>query len=115
MSRVLRVAFWCALAVQLFALYLYRPGDGPPLAVPHVDKLVHIVIFMVPAALGILARLPALLVVVTLAVHAPASELVQHIWLPEREGDAWDVLADWAGVVLGLAAGKLLLKSEGEN
>lgn len=106
----LRVAFCGALAVQLFALYLYQPGDGGPHLIPHLDKLVHAVIFLAPAALGVVARLPVWLVGVALAIHAPVSELAQHLWLPKRGGDVWDIVADWTGLTVGLVAGKLLLQ-----
>ena len=43
-----------------------------------------------------------------LAAHAVVSELVQHWLLPHRSGDAADVLADLAGVALGVLAGRLL-------
>lgn len=115
MPHLLRVAFWGALAVQLFALYLYQPGDGAPDPIRHLDKLVHVAIFALPAACGVLARLPVWLVGGALAIHAPVSELAQHLWLPRRGADVWDVVADWTGLVLGLMAGRLLLTRIGAN
>lgn len=110
-AHVLRLLFWGALAVQVYLLYLYPAGDDGGLPLPHLDKLVHAVMFMVPAALGVLLRFPPWLVGVALAAHAVASELVQYFWLPARGGDPWDVVADWIGVILGLAAGRLLVRA----
>ena len=109
MVRVLQAAFVLALLVQFYALYLYVPGAPDAVAIPHADKMVHAVIFAVPAAIGVLARLHPWLVGLVLAVHAPVSEVVQHLWIPTRAGDPWDVVADWAGIALGLAVGRLLV------
>ena len=68
----------------------------------------HAAIFALPAALGVAAGLRWWLVGAVLAVHAPISEFVQYHWLPGRNGDPWDVVADVGGVALGLAIGCLL-------
>jgi hypothetical protein len=109
MVRVLQLAFVLALVVQLYALYLYVPGSPEAGAFPHADKVAHAVVFAVPAAIGVLARLRPWLVGLVLAVHAPVSEVVQHLWIPARAGDPWDVVADWVGIALGLAVGRLLV------
>ncbi len=97
-----------ALVVQLVAVYLPGSPDGglelPWL--PGADKVVHFVIFAVPTYLfGRLTRRVGL-VAGLFAVHAVVSELVQWRFLPYRDGDPFDALADLAGV--GLAV--LLLK-----
>lgn len=109
MVRVLQVGFVLALALQVYLLYLYVPASSDAASIPHADKVVHVVMFAVPAAIGVLARLRPWLVGLVLAVHAPVSELVQHLWIPTRGGDPWDVVADWVGVALGLAIGRLLV------
>lgn len=109
MTRTLRLSLLGALVIQLYVLYLYVPGNAPSLAVPHLDKVVHAAVFALPAALAVLARCRPALVGLALVVHAPVSELVQHLVLPARSGDPWDLVADLFGVVLGLAAGQLSL------
>lgn len=109
MVRALRVSLLIALALQVYVLYLHVPGAESSLAVPHADKVVHVAVFALPTALAVLARYPLLPVAVILAAHAPLSELVQHLWLPERGGDPWDVVADWVGVGLGLLVGWMVL------
>jgi hypothetical protein len=91
------------LAVHLVALYWPRVAvDGP---VTWSDKAVHVALFALPAAAGVLAGLRPAYVLVPLALHAPLSEVLQHAVLPHRSGDPADVVADLAGVVLGATVG----------
>ena len=99
-----RTAFGLALAAQLVVLYWPRGVSAGGL--PHVDKAVHVAIFAAVAVTGLRAGLSRVLVLGGLAAHAPLSELLQAVVLPDRGGDPWDVLADLLGVGLGaLAAG----------
>ncbi len=102
---------WRALAVFLVAVQLvvlYAPSvPGPPL-VPGADKVVHLLVFAVPALVLILAGGSPRLVVPLLVLHAGASEIVQGAWLPDRSGDVLDALADVCGVALGWASWHLV-------
>lgn len=94
-----RLALAVAVTVHLLALYWPRVEiDGLP---RDSDKVVHVLLFAVPAYLGVLA-LGRWWPVLVLAVHAPVSELLQARLLPGRSGTAADAAADLAGV--GLAA-----------
>jgi VanZ family protein len=93
------VAFGVALVAQLIAVYAPRVPAGPP--VNGLDKVVHVVIFALPVLAGLMAGVRVLWVLAVFALHAPASELIQHFALPHRSGDVFDVLADLAGVALG--------------
>lgn len=85
---------------HLCALYWPRIGvEGP---VTWTDKVVHVLLFALPAAAGLLAGLRPAYLLVPLALHAPLSELVQHFLLPNRSGDPWDAVADLSGVVVGV-------------
>ncbi|HSK33947.1 MAG TPA: hypothetical protein VK903_10715, partial [Propionicimonas sp.] len=102
--RVLAIAF---LIVQLVAVYLPGTPDGglelPWL--PGADKVVHGLIFAIPVYL--FARLSGRvgLVAGLFAVHAVVSELIQWRFVPYRDGDVWDVVADLLGIgVAALAA-----------
>ena len=102
-GRVARVAALLALVVHLAAIYWPRVDVVGP--VPWTDKVVHVLLFGVPTVLLLLARpsrVHPALVVGALAVHAPVSELLQHLVLPHRSGDVWDAVADLGGVVLGV-------------
>lgn len=98
-----RVLLGVAVVVQVLVLYLPDPpsvggGDGPLSA----DTLVHVAVFAAVAWTGRAAGVPAVLLVAALVGHAVVSEVVQHALLPGRTGDLTDVLADLAGVGLGL-------------
>lgn len=105
-SRYWLVALAFALAVQV--VVLYAPSVGGALPFPNADKLVHATVFAVPVVAALLARLRVSLVVGLAAVHAPVSELVQYTFLPHRDGDVWDAVADLVGVGLGWALARWL-------
>ncbi|MBO1769249.1 VanZ family protein [Agrococcus sp. TF02-05] len=104
--RAAAVLFALALVAQLVVLYVPDPPSDIP-APPGSDKLVHFAVFAAPALLGVLAGLRPLWLGAALVAHAVPSELVQHVLLPGRSGDAWDAVADVAGVAVGLAVGWL--------
>ena len=97
-----RLAFGVALAVQLFAVYSPRGLGGP--GIPGLDKVVHALIFFAPAFAVLMMGIRARWALGILALHAPVSELIQHVGLVQRSGDVFDVLADLSGVALGWAA-----------
>ena len=107
-ERRRRLALWVAagvfLAVQLVAVYLPGTPDGglelPWL--PGADKIVHFLIFAIPVYL--FGRLSGRvgLVAGLFAVHAVVSEFVQWRFVPYRDGDVWDAVADLLGI--GMAA-----------
>lgn len=98
-----RWAFGLSVAVQLAVLYW--PDAGTAAGVPGLDKVAHLAVFGAVAVTGVLAGLPPRWLAAVLLAHAVVSEIVQRSVLPGRSGDAWDVVADAAGVVLGLAVG----------
>jgi len=87
------------MSVQLVALYVPDAPGGPQ--VVGLDKVVHITIFAAPALAALLVGIRARWALGILAVHAPISELVQHVALSHRSGDVLDVVADLGGVLLG--------------
>lgn len=93
------MALVLALAIQLVVVYAPVGVGGPRIA--GLDKVVHASIFAVPALAALMAGISAPWALGILAVHAPASELIQHFLLSRREGDVLDVLADLVGVALG--------------
>lgn len=95
-----RVVAVGSLVVHLAALYWPRVDAAGP--VTWTDKVVHVLLFGVPTVLVLRAWRRPWLAVALLGLHAPVSELVQHAWLPDRSGDAWDAVADLGGVVLGV-------------
>ena len=97
-----RLAFGVAVAVQLIAVYSPQGLGGP--GIPGLDKVVHALIFFAPAFAVLMMGIRARWALGILALHAPVSELIQHVGLVQRRGDVFDVLADLSGVALGWAA-----------
>lgn len=103
-----------AVAVQLYGVYRVTGPPSAPLF-PNVDKVEHLVGFAGPVVLVLVAvllrqrahgrpvtRRPVVVVSALFLVHAVVSEIIQHVFLPNRSGDPLDVLADTAGVGVGV-------------
>ena len=108
---------WAVLAAALavHVVVLYSPSTpGVPLF-PHADKVIHATVFAVPVWAALRLGMRRWVVVAVAAAHAPVSELVQAVVLRDRTGDVLDVLADLAGVVIGvlLAGGRRRAAGEG--
>ena len=92
------------VAVVLQLAVLYWPVvtvEGP---VSWTDKVVHLLVFAVPTWAVGRATGSVRLAVLVFAVHAPLSEVIQHVALPGRSGDVWDAVVDLVGVGLGALA-----------
>jgi len=105
--RLTAVAFALAVLLQLVVLYAPSTPDGTP-SIPGLDKVVHVAVFLLPALLGVLAGIRPVVLAALLVAHAVVSEVLQHLLLRERSGDAWDAVADVVGVAVGLAVGLAL-------
>ena len=106
--RATRLALVAAVLVQLVVLYAPSgPGVGP---FPQSDKVVHVVVFLVPVTLAVLVTRRPRPVAALFLAHAVLSELVQGTVLPQRSGDPFDALADAVGVGLGVLLGIRLLR-----
>ena len=64
-----------AVAVQL--VVLYSPEGGGPAPFPQADKVVHLLVFLVPVALAVVAGFRRRVVVAVFAAQAVLSEVVQ--------------------------------------
>jgi VanZ family protein len=99
----LTVVACLTVALQLAVLYAPELPGGVPSHVPFGDKVVHAGVFAAAVwAWVCLKRRWAWGVAGVFAVHAGVSEIIQWSLLPGRTGDVWDVVADLAGVALGL-------------
>ncbi len=99
-ALLLRWAFGVLVVLHLAALYWPRVDVAGP--VTGTDKILHVLLFAAPTVAGLLAGVRPAYLLAVVALHAPASELMQHYLLPHRSGDAGDVVADLLGVVLGV-------------
>jgi hypothetical protein len=104
-----RGAFVVAVVVQLLVLYWPRAvGAG---GVPGLDKVVHAAVFAAAAWTGRAAGVAGWPLAVALGAHAVVSEVLQAQVLPARTGDPVDVVADLAGIAVGM----LLVAPAGQN
>ena len=97
-----------AVAVQLVVLYSPDGGGPPPFA--QADKVVHLLVFLVPVALAVVAGFRRRVVVAVFGAQAVLSEVVQGLFLSHRSGDPLDALADLVGLALGVLVGTMLLR-----
>jgi hypothetical protein len=103
-----RLLFGLALLAQV--VVLYAPGTtAESFAVPYADKVVHVAVFAAVVVAGRRAGLPLRLLVVVSVVQAVVSEVVQDALVPDRSGDPFDVVADLAGVAIGVLASRTRL------
>ena len=98
------------LAVVVQLVVLYSPEGGGPPPFPQADKVVHLLVFLLPVALAVVAGFRRRLVVAVFAAQAVLSEVVQAVFLPHRSGDVLDAVADLTGVALGVLVGTLVLR-----
>ena len=101
-----RAAFWCAL---LFAYVCAVIPGGPEIG--NSDKDGHVLAFVTLACFARLgwSRRSAIAIAVALVVFGIFIELSQATPIVHRDADVWDVVADLAGVVIGLVIGSLAL------
>ena len=110
-----------AVSLQLWGLYRVS-GPPQPAWFPYADKLDHAVAFALPVLLILLTvimrgvdwqwpgpRISALIVGV-FAAHAVVSEVIQHLWYRYRTGDPSDVMADWAGITVGVLVFRMIVQ-----
>ena len=93
------------LVVTGHLLVLYWPRPAGAGGVPHLDKLVHVLVFGAVLWAGRRAAVPDRVLVPVLLAHAVVSEGLQAWLLPGRGGDPADVVADVVGVALVAVAG----------
>lgn len=101
---------WRALLVLLAtisAVFAFSPGTDAPPAFTGVDKLQHLLAFGSMALAGALGFVSRARVAAGLLGYGVFIEVVQR-WVPGRDASADDVLADAAGIALGLLAEALL-------
>lgn len=99
--------FWTAFIVYGLASPPSTTPRFPWLAIEGMDKVVHVILFGIEAALCIWAIGKGLntsllvAVIVWCTVLGGVMEVVQYNWVEGRTGDAIDLLADAAGAVVG--------------
>jgi hypothetical protein len=103
-----RLLFGLAVLAQL--VVLYAPGTAAEsLALPYADKSVHVAVFAAVVVAGRRVGLPLWPLVAVSVVQAVMSEVVQDALVPARSGDPVDIVADLAGITLGVLASRTRL------
>jgi hypothetical protein len=92
-----------AVAVLVSLAVLFAPAGEVPDAQAGVDKVVHLALFLALAVTGRWAGMGARFLGLLLVAYGVVSEVVQAVTPLERSGSPADLLADVAGVALGLA------------
>lgn len=110
-GRSRRLLLWAPVTLTLgYEIYLSSQSTLPGIAIPisHLDKLAHAAYFFLMAALAVRAarfgegwsaRKTALVVVLSFALYGIADEYHQS-FVPHRDVEAGDVLADTLGALL---------------
>jgi hypothetical protein len=110
-----------AVSLQLWGLYRVA-GPPQPAWFPYADKLDHAVGFALPVLLILLTvtvrgvdwqwpgPCTSALIVGVFAAHAVVSEVIQHLWYRYRTGDPSDVMADWAGIAVGVLVFRMIVQ-----
>ena len=97
-----------AVAVLVSLAVLFAPPSDVPSSPPGVDKLVHFSLFAALAVTGRWAGVTRGVLAALLVLYAGGSELLQGTDLVDRDASVADLVADVAGVVLGLLSWQLL-------
>jgi VanZ family protein len=110
--RALPAWTWTVLLLALCLLPRYMTPEARPsaLAVAHLDKLVHAVLFFAFGLLWTRAVAPARqarTIFVAGVLLAVGTELAQGSSLVDRDPDVLDALADVVGLVVGIASYRL--------
>ena len=91
-----------AVVVLVSLAVLFAPSSDVPSAPPGVDKVVHLSLFLALALSARWAGTGQQVAAVGLVVYAAVSEVVQGTDLVGRDAELLDLVADCAGVLLGL-------------
>ena len=99
-----------AVAVLVSLAVLFAPPSDVPSSPPGVDKLVHFGLFALLALTGRWAGVRWRGLAVVLVGYAAVSEVLQGTDLIGRDASVADLLADCAGVAVGLLSWHLVAR-----
>ena len=102
-----------AVAVLVSLAVLFAPPSDVPSSPPGVDKVVHFTLFAVLAVTGRWAGVRRGVLAGVLVLYAAVSEVLQGTDLVDRDASVADLVADSAGVVVGLLLWQLLARRAG--
>ena len=97
-----------AVAVLVSLAVLFAPPSDVPAGPPGVDKVVHFALFATLAVTRRWAGIGRGVLAGLLVLYAAGSELLQGTDLVDRDASIGDMVADSAGVVVGLLLWRVL-------
>jgi VanZ family protein len=114
----LKTYIWLLIMTYL----LFSPSSGLPkgghINIPHADKAVHLAMFGILSFVYLFDsfryrrkyRKTILNITLICVLIGISSELIQHAFIPGRNGNIYDFLADIIGLLLGIAIFGLIRK-----
>lgn len=104
----------CSGGAMAYAAYILTTADaGPPQLFAFDDKVFHAVCFAALAGPGVLVLPKRYLPfwMMHFVVFGAGIEFVQAVWIPARTGSVGDFLADVAGILAAVSAGRMIRRS----
>lgn len=109
LKRVIPYVFWMTCIVTLISTLM--PAAHIPKDIKIWDKAEHfIVFFMLMFTGGIAYSKQTFLLATGLMFYGASIEIMQEYFTTSRNGDKFDIVADWLGVFAGLLAFWLVYK-----
>ncbi len=104
-----------AYTILVTVLFLMPAGNVPVVKIPFLDKIIHVIIFTLLAFFWLSTLLKknhtfkkAFWICIAIWFYGIIIELLQENFFDTRNADAWDIVANTTGIVLGfLVFGKL--------
>ena len=100
-----------AVAVLVSLAVLFAPPSDVPTSPPGVDKVVHLLLFLLLAVTGRWAGVGRAVLAAVLVLYAAGSEVVQGLPIVGRDSSVLDGCADVLGIAAGLALWVALTRS----
>ncbi|MGD9994572.1 MAG: VanZ family protein [Salinivirgaceae bacterium] len=116
-SVLIRYNYKIILWSLVIAYLCFSPSDGfkkVPILIPHLDKVVHFIMFFILGMLMETLKIRQINVVTRIGlpllgiVYGGLIELIQHFVIDGRHGDWVDWIADILGLFIGIGFVKLL-------
>lgn len=104
-----------AVTVVVALIVLFTPASGVPSGFQHSDKIIHFILFAALTYTSRVAEIGWARTALWVSAFAVLSEFLQAVLPLGRSGSVADVLADSAGVAVGLVAANRALPQRVEK
>ena len=118
LHKIFKLSFkkWPSILWAIFILVLSTiPGPSLPQQklFPHLDKIVHFIFYLILVILsfnGWKENKNGIIIICLVLSYSVGIELIQHFFIEKRFFDIYDVVANTAGVLVGLKLNFSFLK-----